>query len=188
MVARSGETVAGRSRSDRLTKLHSLALENLADGDYRCEVIATGIAGETDRSSRDIAVRGDRASALPAGAVQEVSVPVEIVDATGAGHAAAGMPLTFGVPLPRGRLPRALTGRLQAGGLSTPAQCRVHSPWPDGSARWVLVDAVVPAPLPPEGRIAGTVHLAPAAEARPERTRWRRRPPGTRWSAHRPLP
>ena len=163
VVARSGETVAGRSRSGRLTKLHSLALENLADGDYRCDVVATGIAGETDRSSRDIAVRGDRASALPAGAGREVTVPVEIVDAMGAGPAAAGMPLTFGVPLPRGRLPRALTGRLQAGGASVPAQCRVHSPWPDGSARWVLVDAVVPAPLPPEGRIAGTVHLAPAA-------------------------
>ena len=165
VVARSGETVAGRSRSDRLTKLHALALENLAAGDYRCEVIATGIAGETDRSSRDIAVRGDGASALPASAGQEVTVPVEIVDVTGAGQAAAGMPVTFGVPLPRGRLPRALAGRLQAGGASTPAQCRVHSPWPDGSARWVLVDAVVPAPLPPDGRIAGSVHVTPEARS-----------------------
>ena len=171
LVVRSGETVAGRSRSDRRTKLHAVALEELAGGDYRCDVTATGIAGETERASLDVSVHDDTASAaLPAGSVQagsvqEVSVPVEIVDVTGAGQAAAGMPVTFGVPLPRGRLPRALTGRLQAGGVLTPAQCRVHSPWPDGSARWVLVDAVVPAPLPPSGRIAGTVHVT--AEAGP---------------------
>ncbi|MDE0218107.1 MAG: hypothetical protein OXJ90_02455 [Spirochaetaceae bacterium] len=169
LVVRSGETVAGRSRSDRRTKLHAVALDGLAGGDYRCDVTAAGIIGETERASLDVSVRDDTAStALPGGSVQEVSVPVEIVDATEAGHAAAGLPLTFGVPLPRGRLPRALTGRLHAGGLSTPAQCRVHSPWPDGSARWVLVDAVVPAPFPPEeGRIAATVHLAPAAERGP---------------------
>ena len=163
LVVRSGDTVAGRSRTDRRTKLHAVAVEDLADGDYRCEVTATGIAGETDRASRDVAVRGDAASALPAGAGQAVTVPVEIVDVSGAGQTAAGMPVTFGVPLPRGRLPRALTGRLQAGGVWSPAQCRVHSPWPDGSARWVLVDAVVPAPLPPGGRIAGTVHVTPEA-------------------------
>ena len=164
VVARSGETVVGRSRSDRLTKLHAVALKNLADGDYRCEVTATGIAGETERRSLDVSVRDDTVSpSLPVHAGREASVPVEIVDLSGAGQAAAGMPATFGVPVPRGRLPRALTGRLQAGGVSSPAQCRVHSPWPDGSARWVLVDAVVPAPLPPDGRIAGTVHLSPAA-------------------------
>ena len=172
VVARSGETVVGRSRSERLTKLHVLALEGLARGDYRCEVIATGIAGETDRASLDVAVRADPASpALPAGAGQEVAIPVEVVDAAGAGPAAAGMPVTFGVPLPRGQLPRALTGRLQAGGVCTAAQCRVHSPWPDGSARWVLVDAVVPAAFPPEGRIAGMLHLTPGAvPGRSERT------------------
>ena len=164
VVARSGETMAGRSRSERLTKLHVLALEGLARGDYRCEVIATGVAGETDRGSLDVAVGADPASpALPAGAGQEVAIPVEIVDAAGAGPAAAGMPVTCGVPLPRGQLPRALTGRLQAGGVWTDAQCRVHSPWPDGSARWVLVDAVVPAAFPPEGRIAGMLHLTPGA-------------------------
>ena len=109
-------------------------------------------------------MRADSASAaLPAGAGQEVAVPVEIVDVAGAGQAASGMPVTFGVPLPRGQLPQALTGRLHAGGVWTTAQCRVHSPWPDGSARWVLVDAVVPAAFPPEGRIAGMLHLTPGA-------------------------
>ena len=164
VIARSGETVAGRSRSDRLTKLHVLALEGLARGDYRCEVIATGIAGETDRASLDVAARADSASRdADASAGQEVAVPVEIVDVAGAGQAASGMPVTFGVPLPCGQLPQALTGRLHAGGVWTTAQCRVHSPWPDGSARWVLVDAVVPAAFPPEGRIAGTLHLTPGA-------------------------
>ena len=173
VVARSGETVVGQSRSDLLTKLHVLRLEDLPPGDYRCEVIATGIAGETDRASLDVALHADTASpGAPARAGQEVAVPVEIVDAAGAGRAAGpGMPATFGVPLPRGQLHGAMTGRLQAGGVSTVAQCRVHSPWPDGSARWVLVDAVVPATFPPEGRITGTLKLTPGAvPGRNERT------------------
>ena len=173
VVARSGETVVGQSRSDLLTKLHVLRLEDLPPGDYRCEVIATGIAGETDRASLDVALHADTASpGAPARAGQEVAVPVEIVDAAGAGRAAGpGMPATFGVPLPRGQLHGAMTGRLQAGGVSTVAQCRVHSPWPDGSARWVLVDAVVPAAFPPEGRITGTLKLTPGAvPGRNERT------------------
>ena len=173
VVARSGETVVGQSRSDLLTKLHVLRLKDLPPGDYRCEVIATGIAGETDRASLDVALHADTASpGAPARAGQEVAVPVEIVDAAGAGRAAGpGMPATFGVPLPRGQLHGAMTGRLQAGGVSTVAQCRVHSPWPDGSARWVLVDAVVPAAFPPEGRITGTLKLTPGAvPGRSERT------------------
>ena len=173
VVARSGETVVGQSRSDLLTKLHVLRLEDLPPGDYRCEVIATGIAGEMDRASLDVALHADTASpGAPARAGQEVAVPVEIVDAAGAGRAAGpGMPATFGVPLPRGQLHGAMTGRLQAGGVSTVAQCRVHSPWPDGSARWVLVDAVVPATFPPEGRITGTLKLTPGAvPGRNERT------------------
>ena len=173
VVARSGETVVGQSRSDLLTKLHVLRLKDLPPGDYRCEVIATGIAGETDRASLDVALHADTASpGAPARAGQEVAVPVEIIDAAGAGRAAGpGMPATFGVPLPRGQLHGAMTGRLQAGGVSTVAQCRVHSPWPDGSARWVLVDAVVPAAFPPEGRITGTLKLTPGAvPGRSERT------------------
>ena len=66
--------------------------------------------------------------------------------------ALAGLPLRFGVPVPRGALhtppsaaialPGAGEGRGSGGTLS--AQTRIHSRWPDGSARWVLVDTTAP--------------------------------------------
>ena len=165
VVARSEENLVVRTGSDRPTKLHALALAGLDRGDYRIEVLATGIAGETARASLDVALHADTAAPDARDRTgREVAVPIEIIDVAGAGRAAgAGLPLTCGIPLSRGQLPPVLTGRMEAGGASTAAQCRVHSRWPDGSARWVLVDAVVPAAFPPEGRMAGTLRLAPAA-------------------------
>lgn len=178
-VARSGRDAAARARSGRLTKLHVLTLDGPLPAGCRIEVTATGIAGETARASLDAlpAAALPATAALPtapsADARPGVSAPVEIVRA-GAGGGPDGMPLTFGVPLPRGRLRRAASARLEAGGAAAPAQCRVHSRWPDGSARWVLVDVAVPAPFPPSGRIAGTVRIGPDAGAgagmRTERT------------------
>ncbi len=160
VVARSGDTVAARSRSDRLTKLHVLSLDSPVPADCRFEVTATGIASETARASLDAA--RPAAPDPSARTVPKVAVPIEIVGGAG-GADGTGMPLTCGVPLPRGRLLQPVAGRLQAGGAAAAAQCRVHSRWPDGSARWVLVDAAVPAPIPPAGRIAGTLHLGPDA-------------------------
>ena len=56
-------------------------------------------------------------------------------------------PLTFGVPLPRGAA-RGVDGWtvVDPSGERTPAQTRVLHQWPDGSARWVLVDARVHVP------------------------------------------
>ena len=62
------------------------------------------------------------------------------------------MPLTFGVPVRRGALPSADDARLVWGdgpADTSAAQTRIHSRWPDGSARWVLVDAAVPPSLQP---------------------------------------
>ena len=47
------------------------------------------------------------------------------------------------------------------------AQTRVHSRWPDGSARWVLVDAAVPPSLQPDGRADCRVLLSAAAASSP---------------------
>lgn len=186
-VARSGAAVAAQARSERLTKLHALVLDGPLPAGCRFEVTATGIGGETAHAALDAALLtpegqpAPAAQAIPAapstpadlpapepsaGAEPGVSVPVEIVGAAGTDAAGAdptGMPLTFGVPLPRGRLWRPASARLTAGGAAVAAQCRVHSRWPDGSARWVLVDAAMPAPFPPSGRIAGAVQLAPDA-------------------------
>ena len=49
-------------------------------------------------------------------------------------------------------------------GDASAAQARIHSRWPDGSARWVLVDTTVPPPLQPGGRADCRVLLS-AAEA-----------------------
>lgn len=173
-VARPGKAaVAARARSDRLTKLHVLVLDGPLPDGCRFEVTATGIGGETAHAVLDALPAPADPTAAPepaatepgagAGAEAGVSVPIRIVGAAGADL--TGMPLTYGVPLPRGRLRRAASARLQAGGAAAAAQCRVHSRWPDGSARWVLVDAAVPAPFPPSGLIAGTLHFGPDAGA-----------------------
>jgi hypothetical protein len=50
-------------------------------------------------------------------------------------------PLTCGVPWPRGALPQEASLRLQDDqGQPLPLQARVLDRWPDGSARWVLLD------------------------------------------------
>jgi hypothetical protein len=53
-------------------------------------------------------------------------------------------PVTFGVPLPRGLVtdPSNLAARSGSGAWRR-TQARVLATWPDGSARWVLVDAQV---------------------------------------------
>ena len=57
-------------------------------------------------------------------------------------------PLTFGVPLPRGRVHDA--SRLVAvSGDPRPTEARVVERWPDGSIRWALVDTRID--LPPDG-------------------------------------
>lgn len=67
--------------------------------------------------------------------------------------AGVGIPLRFGVPLPRSRVNLPCTARLvsQKGDL-VPVQLAPVTNWPDGSVRWIRVDAVVPigseTPLP----------------------------------------
>src|SRR5262245_61772246 len=59
-------------------------------------------------------------------------------------QARRGEPVTFGVPLPRGAVrDDDLNWQLVSDGAqdAAPLQLRVLDRWPDGSARWVLVDA-----------------------------------------------
>lgn len=54
----------------------------------------------------------------------------------------AGQPVTFGVPFPRGVAEQSWAWQLvDTAGHAVPAQTRTLDIWPDGSARWLLVDA-----------------------------------------------
>jgi len=61
------------------------------------------------------------------------------------GVALSAWPVRWGVPLPQGALTKAtqiaLTG---ADGKAMPLEAQVTARWPDGSAKWVLLDLVVP--------------------------------------------
>ena len=61
-----------------------------------------------------------------------------------AGIARAGDAIRTGVPLARGALAHPSACSLEADdGRAVPAQFKVLAAWPDGSVRWLLVDAVV---------------------------------------------
>ena len=66
------------------------------------------------------------------------------------GRLEAAEPVRFGVPLPRGELRSPAARLISPGGGESAAQARVTARWPDGSARWVLIDAVLP-PASPVG-------------------------------------
>jgi hypothetical protein len=58
-------------------------------------------------------------------------------------------PITFGVPLPSGFVTDGRNWRLTASsGATSPVQTRVLDRWRDGTARWILVDAIAEASLP----------------------------------------
>jgi hypothetical protein len=67
-------------------------------------------------------------------------VPVEVLEEQGVARRAA---LSFGFPLAQGDLFDVAKIRLLEGAAELPAQFTGTSFWPDGSLKWVLVDAVV---------------------------------------------
>ena len=146
---------------------------------YRIEVEAREPGGEVGRASVEVPAT---APVLEAGA-EDLTIPIEVIDcgrddSTGASScgavAPAGMPLTFAVPLPRGALREPAARVSFAGPAAEPAaepgaeeaQVRVHARWPDGSARWALLDAGCPGgALPARGvvRLTRADAAAPAA-------------------------
>ena len=174
----AGATVT--ATSDDCYPLLAFPLRGLLPGQpYRIEVEAREPGGEVTRASVELPANAPLAESAAA----EVTIPIELVDcgrddSTGAAicraGAPAGMPLTFAVPLPRGALrvpaarvsfavPAAEPGA-DPGGQE--AQVRVHARWPDGSARWALLDVGRPGgALPASGvvRLAGADAAAPAA-------------------------
>jgi len=76
--------------------------------------------------------------AAPAGGASW-TVPIDVTEPEGI--ARRNEPVTIGVPLPVGALAANAPARVEtAGGSAVPAASRVLERWPDGSARWLLVD------------------------------------------------
>lgn len=101
----------------------------------------------------------------------------------GLGSGIDAWPVSGGVPLPPGAL-RAGTGLAMVDGCgrAVPLQSRVLAAWPDGSARWVLLDFVIPS----RARGAQCFRLTWGKLARPgavpDAIRVRRSPsPALRW-------
>ncbi|GAB4137020.1 MAG: hypothetical protein Kow0040_23370 [Thermogutta sp.] len=62
-------------------------------------------------------------------------------------------PVRFGVPLPQAAMRRPVAKLISPDGREAAAQVRVTARWPDVSARWILIDAVLPreSPIGKEG-------------------------------------
>jgi hypothetical protein len=127
-----------RGTTEAVERLHRVTLSGLREGvSYRIVVTATERSGAT--ATAELALE---TSLPPLAPPLPLAVPVEILR-TGDGPV-AGMPLTFGVPVAQGWMREPTTCFLRCGEKAIPAQARVHARWPDGSARWVLVDAACP--------------------------------------------
>jgi hypothetical protein len=108
----------------------------LPDRAYRLNITATEKAGEKTSAFTELPpVEQLQLS-------QSTCVPLELCQTSQVWP--AGLPLTFGIPLARGRAFAGQNCELAAGGATLAAQTRVLSHWPDGSTRWLLVDTIAP--------------------------------------------
>lgn len=131
----------------RSGRLHAIELPVLEpDRRYTARVTATEASGATTVATLEFDTNRDILPDSPA-----VTVPLRIVNGDRTTGRVAGLPLTFGVPLPRGRIRELPACRLRSGGRDEAAQARIHARWPDGSARWALIDAPCPVELAPGG-------------------------------------
>ncbi len=163
-------TPVGPSNPVGPSTLHAIELPDLPlDRTWTARLVATEQDGETTESVCEFSTRRPELRGPNAG-THAVEADVELCDA-GSTSSPAGLPLTFGVPVHRGALPGVGDARLawgDGGAGTSAAQARIHSRWPDGSARWVLVDATVPPSLRPGGRADCRVLLGAAGAAHPE--------------------
>ena len=146
-----------------LYPFHTVSFEGLKpDTSYTTHIIAKEIEGATAEKTVDF---DTTIRSLPR--EKEVTVPLEIIDIDGkVALPETSLPLTFGVPVVEGMINEPKSCVLNCGDTETDAQTRVHSRWPDGSARWVLVDVPCPADL---GKRKGQVVKA-EVQLHPEKT------------------
>lgn len=116
----------------------------IADRTYRIDVTATERDGQSVTETIRVETPLERLKSA-----QQLSIPVELINLTNnePGINMQNMPVTFGVPLTQGAINSSSECLLRQGNQSVAAQVRIHSRWPDGSARWALIDAPLPNPL-----------------------------------------
>jgi hypothetical protein len=162
---RGGPTT--RTITEGYHRLHAVTVDDLGEARrYRVEVTAEERGGETDVSSTIL----DTTEVNPATGLPPAPIPIEIVQPAIVG--AGLMPMTFGVPISSGLLSTAPIGQVRWQGGSSPAQTRIHSRWPDGSARWLLVDSTYPSAVE-AGALSAELDLASTPPAS-EGLRWSR--------------
>ena len=142
-----------QSTTETPETLHSVTLAGfLPNRQYQIEVTATERGGERAQEALSL---DTYAFAPPA--QERVTIPLELLRLGAADP--AGMPLTFGVPLPDGKLVTPRSGILRTDGQVLPVQTRVHARWPSGMARWALVDVECPAGLEAKAKVEAELVL-----------------------------
>ncbi|MCC7207111.1 MAG: hypothetical protein IT323_07395 [Anaerolineae bacterium] len=148
------------AHEDGYEALHSIRLRNLQpQARYQIAIEAEERGGSAERAALALDTH-----TAPDAHDAPLHIPVELCP-TGA-LAPDGLPLTFGVPLREGAVHGTGGWFLRTAGGQIPLQARIHSRWPDGSARWMLLDghgAAFPAGTAP---LAAEVGYAPGGQAR----------------------
>jgi|GEM_PF-1527902 len=105
-------------------------------------------------------VRALRTMEIPKVSSDSIAIPLAVEEASGTER--RSWPVTTGVPFSQGVLPKGKSLSLtDAAGKTVPLQTHVQGIWPDGSARWVLVD--FPASTPANGHSIYTLRSADAS-------------------------
>lgn len=158
--AQDGSLIEQQLEQDH-ANLHVVVLHQLeTNTHYNIQIEAAGIDGALSTASIDFHGNANGESAFTP---HSVRIPVEVIP-MGA-EALAGKPLTFGVPVPKGEIWEAHSCKLEAGGVQIATQARIHSRWPDQSARWILIDA--PCPLEIEQPRSGQLEVVVSDQTAP---------------------
>jgi hypothetical protein len=148
------------SAPDGPSTLHALELPGLQP---RRTYVARLTATEPDGKSAEASSSFDTAGAAFAGpAGEELEASVELCNLSSS--TLEGLPLRFGVPVRRAAFFEAPPARLEWDGGAAAVQSRIISQYPDGSARWLLVDSSVPPALSADGRLLCQLRLGAPAE------------------------
>ena len=163
-----GDQIA--STQDGPSTLHAVNLQGLRpDLSYAVQFTATDQEGGSseawcnfvpeDASGR-IALTtksGDDTGLHAAATTDEYEAPVELYNLSAS--KLEGMPLSFGIPIKEGTFLTTPTASIKWMDEVTAAQARITGQWPDGSARWLLIDSTMPLRLSKTGKLACQVQL-----------------------------
>lgn len=117
---------------------HRLRLEKLTKGKtYRYRVVAKSRSGATITS--EWRTFQTQPPPVVAGSARKEVVALKLEP--------GGLPVTAGVPFPKGALGADSHLRLIAANAEVPLQTRVLQRWPDGSLKWVLLDFISAQPF-----------------------------------------